>query len=166
MNSFIGEFHTMIVGKWCLTCGTWPSHWRWNTGYQFVRAVTKVTAIEKRERSTLVAKSYRVKSRGQGGITNQADILWFNPIKERSKRESTPNMRAIFQAVTKKLINKLNSWAGLKYCLHRKRIPNFLEVDLAIWTIWSLQDELEDIWRPKMLIESRGKISLSSKRMG
>ena len=27
INSSIGEFHTIVVGKCCLTCGTWPSHW-------------------------------------------------------------------------------------------------------------------------------------------
>ena len=48
INSRIGEFHTIIVGKCCLTCGTWPSHWRWNTGSQFIRAVTKVIAVEER----------------------------------------------------------------------------------------------------------------------
>ena len=46
INSRIGEFHTIIVSKCCLTCGTWPSHWRWNTGGQFIRAVTKVIAIK------------------------------------------------------------------------------------------------------------------------
>ena len=49
INSRIGEFHTIVVGKCCLTCGTWPSHWRWNTGGQFIRAVTKVIAVEKRQ---------------------------------------------------------------------------------------------------------------------
>ena len=48
INSCIGEFHTIVVGKCCLPCGTWPSHWRWNTGSQFFRAVTKVIAVEKR----------------------------------------------------------------------------------------------------------------------
>ena len=32
INSRIGKFHTIVVGKCCLPCGTWPSHWRWNTG--------------------------------------------------------------------------------------------------------------------------------------
>ena len=49
INSRIGEFHTVVVGKCCLMCGTWPSHWRWNTGGQFIRAVTKVIAVEKRK---------------------------------------------------------------------------------------------------------------------
>ena len=48
INSRIGEFHTIVVGKCCLTCGTWPSHWRWNTGGQFIRTVTKVIAVETR----------------------------------------------------------------------------------------------------------------------
>ena len=48
INSRIGEFHTIVVGKYCLTCGTWPSHWRWNTGGQFIRTVTKVIAVEER----------------------------------------------------------------------------------------------------------------------
>ena len=48
INSRIGEFHTIIVSKCCLTCGTWSSHWRWNTGGQFIRAVTKVIAIKER----------------------------------------------------------------------------------------------------------------------
>ena len=48
INSRIGEFHTIVVGKCCLTCGTWPSHWRWNTGGQFNKTVTKVIAVEKR----------------------------------------------------------------------------------------------------------------------
>ena len=48
INSRIGEFHTIVVGKCCLPCGTWPSHLRWNTGCQFIRAVTKVIAVEKR----------------------------------------------------------------------------------------------------------------------
>ena len=48
INSRIGEFHTIVVGKCCLPCGMWPSHWRWNTGDQFIRAVTKVIAVEKR----------------------------------------------------------------------------------------------------------------------
>ena len=48
INSRIGEFHTIVVGKCCLTCGTWPSHRRWNTSGQFIRAVTKVTAVEER----------------------------------------------------------------------------------------------------------------------
>ena len=48
INSRIGEFHTIIVSKCCLTCGTWPSHWRWNTGGQFIRAVTKVIAVKER----------------------------------------------------------------------------------------------------------------------
>ena len=30
INSRIGEFHTIVVGKCCLPCGTWPIHWRWN----------------------------------------------------------------------------------------------------------------------------------------
>ena len=102
INSRIGEFHTIVVGKCCLTCGTWPSHWRWNTGGQFITAVTKGTAVEKRQRSNLAAKRQRVKSRGQGGITNQADSLWFNPIEKRSIRGRTPDMRAIFQAGTNK----------------------------------------------------------------
>ena len=55
-----------------------------------------------------------------------------------------------------KPVYNLNNWAELKYCLHRKRTPNFFEADLAIWTIWSLQDKLEDIWRPKILTELRG----------
>ena len=49
INSRIGEFHTIVVGKCCLPCGTWPSHWRWNTGGQFIRVVTKVMAVEKRK---------------------------------------------------------------------------------------------------------------------
>ena len=49
INSRIGEFHTIVVGKCCLTCGTWPSHWGWNTGSQFIRAVTKVIAVKKRK---------------------------------------------------------------------------------------------------------------------
>ena len=49
INSRIGEFHTIVVGKCCLTCGTWLSHWRWNTGGQFIRAVTKVIVVEKRK---------------------------------------------------------------------------------------------------------------------
>ena len=28
INSRIGEFHTIVVGKCCLTCGTWPGQWR------------------------------------------------------------------------------------------------------------------------------------------
>ena len=48
INSRIGEFYTIVVGKCCLKCGTWPSHWRWNTGGQFIRTVTKVIAVEKR----------------------------------------------------------------------------------------------------------------------
>ena len=98
INSRIGEFHTIVVGKCCLTCGTWLSHRRWNTGGQFITAVTKVIAVEKRKWSHLAAKRQRVKSRGQGGITNQVDGLWFNPIKKRSIRGRTPDMRAIFQA--------------------------------------------------------------------
>ena len=31
INSRIGEFHTIVVGKCCLTCGTWPSHWEIGT---------------------------------------------------------------------------------------------------------------------------------------
>ena len=50
INSQIGEFHTIVVGKYCLPCGTWPSHWRWNTGGQFIRVVTKVIAVEKAEK--------------------------------------------------------------------------------------------------------------------
>ena len=49
INSRIGKFHTIVVGKCCLTRGTWPSHWRWNTGGQFIRAVTKVIVVEKRK---------------------------------------------------------------------------------------------------------------------
>ena len=50
INYRIGEFHTIVVGKCCLACGTWPSHWRWNTGGQFIRTVTKViAAIVKKE---------------------------------------------------------------------------------------------------------------------
>ena len=41
INSRIGEFHTIVVGKGWLPCGMWPSHWRWDTGGQ-------VTAVEKR----------------------------------------------------------------------------------------------------------------------
>ena len=48
INSRIGEFHTIVVGNCCPTCETWPSHWRWNTGGQFIRAVTKVIAVEER----------------------------------------------------------------------------------------------------------------------
>ena len=48
INSRIGEFNTIVVGKCCLPCTTWPSHWRWNTASQFIRAVTKVIAVEKR----------------------------------------------------------------------------------------------------------------------
>ena len=39
---------------------------------------------------------------GQEGITNQADGLWFNPIKKRSIKGRTPDARAIFQAGTNK----------------------------------------------------------------
>ena len=49
INSRFGEFHTIVVGKCCLTCGTWLSNWRWNTGRQFIRAVTKVIVVEKRK---------------------------------------------------------------------------------------------------------------------
>ena len=48
INSCIGEFQTIAVGKCCLPCGMWPSCWRWNTGSQFIRAVAKVIAVEKR----------------------------------------------------------------------------------------------------------------------
>ena len=48
INSPIGEFHTIVVGKCYLTSGTWSIHWRWNTGGQFIRTVTKVIAVEKR----------------------------------------------------------------------------------------------------------------------
>ena len=48
INFRIGEFHTIVVGKCCLMCETWPSHWRWNKGGQFIRTVTKVIAVEKR----------------------------------------------------------------------------------------------------------------------
>ena len=41
INSRIGEFHIIVVGKCCLPCGMWPSHWGWNAGGQFIRAVTK-----------------------------------------------------------------------------------------------------------------------------
>ena len=41
INSRIREFHTIVVGKCFLTCGTWPSHWTWNTGGQFIRALKK-----------------------------------------------------------------------------------------------------------------------------
>ena len=58
IKSRIREFHTIVVGKCCLPCGTWPSHWRWNTGGQFIRAVTKVIAVEKRYRSHLAAKRH------------------------------------------------------------------------------------------------------------
>ena len=47
-DSCNGEFHTIVVGKWCLLCGMWPSHWRWDKGSQFIRAVTNVIAVEKR----------------------------------------------------------------------------------------------------------------------
>ena len=47
INFRIGEFHTIVVGKCCLPCGMWPSHWSWNTGGQFIRVVTKVLAVEK-----------------------------------------------------------------------------------------------------------------------
>ena len=50
INSRIGEFHTVVVGKCCLPCGMWQSHWRWNTGGQFIRAVIKVIAIEEIEK--------------------------------------------------------------------------------------------------------------------
>ena len=53
INSRIGEFHTIVVGKCCLPCGTWPSHWRWNTGSQFIREVTKVIAVERDREATL-----------------------------------------------------------------------------------------------------------------
>ena len=102
INSRIGEFHTIVVGKCCLPCGIWPSHWKWNTGGQFIRAVTKVTVVEKRYRGHLAAKRQRVKSRGQGGIINQVDSLCFNPIEKRSIRGRTPDMRALFQAGTNK----------------------------------------------------------------
>ena len=48
INFCIGEFHTIVVGKCCLPCRTRLSHWSWNTGGQFIRAVTKVIAVEKR----------------------------------------------------------------------------------------------------------------------
>ena len=48
INSRFGELPTIVVGKCCLSCGMWPSYWRWNTGGQFIRAVTKIMAVEKR----------------------------------------------------------------------------------------------------------------------
>ena len=48
INSCIGEVHTIVVGRSCLPCGTWPSNRRWNTGGQFIRTVTKVISVEKR----------------------------------------------------------------------------------------------------------------------
>ena len=39
INSRIGEFHTIVVGKCFLPCGMWPSHWRFNTGGQFISAI-------------------------------------------------------------------------------------------------------------------------------
>ena len=48
INSRIGEFHTIVVGRCCLPCGMWPSNWRWNTGGQFIRAVTKEITVEKK----------------------------------------------------------------------------------------------------------------------
>ena len=98
INSRIGQLHTTVVDKWCPPCGTWSSHWRWNTGSQFFRAMTKVIVVEKRQRGHLTAKRLRVKSQGQGGITSQADSLWFNPIVKRSVRRRTPDTTALFQA--------------------------------------------------------------------
>ena len=58
VNCCIGEFHShcgqMMPAMWNVA----GPLWRWNTGSQFIRAVIKVTAVEK--------------SRGQGGINNQA----------------------------------------------------------------------------------------------
>ena len=51
----------------------------------------------------------------------------------------------------------------MKNFLHRKSTPNFLEADLAIWTMWFRQDKLEAISIPKILIEVRGLITLLSK---
>ena len=53
-------------------------------------------------------------------------------------------MRAKFQAGTNKTSIQLDNLAELKYCLHRKRTPKFFEADLTAWTMWSLQDKLED----------------------
>ena len=48
INSRIGEFHTIVVGKCCLTCGTWPSHWRWNTVAIGLYNIDLKTKTEKR----------------------------------------------------------------------------------------------------------------------
>ena len=50
-----------------------------------------------------------------------------------------------------------------KYFLQRKRTPSFLEADFAIFVMCSLQDKLDATCTPKILIELRGSISLSSK---
>ena len=67
------------------------------------------------------------------------------------RRERVPKAGRRGEETITELINScigefhtIVDWAELKYCLHRKEIPNFFEADLAIWTIWPLQDKLED----------------------
>ena len=40
------EFHNSY-GQICLQCETWQPYWRWNTGSQFITAVTKIITVEK-----------------------------------------------------------------------------------------------------------------------
>ena len=64
-------------------CGTWQRNWRWNTGSQFIRAMTTVTVIEKGMRSNNVAQRQRVESRSHERITNEADTVLIHPIKKK-----------------------------------------------------------------------------------
>ena len=107
------------------------------------------------------------------GRGSRVEVKEGSPIK-RIAFDSTPSRREVkgeepqkWEQYSKqgriKPVYNLNNWAEIKYCLHQRRTPNFFETDLAIWTIWSLQHKLEDIWSPKILIELRGGISLSSK---
>ena len=72
INSCTGEFHTIVVSKRCLLCGTWPSHWRWSTGCQFIRTETKVIAVETDREATL-----RRRDRGSG-----VEVKEGSPIKQ------------------------------------------------------------------------------------
>ena len=54
INSHIGEFHTVVVGKCCLPCGTWLSHWRWDTRGQFISRKDIQATLWRRDRGSRV----------------------------------------------------------------------------------------------------------------
>ena len=74
INSCIGEFRTIWVNDACRV-EPWPSHWRWNTGGQFIRAVIKSNSGRKGIEKPPCGEEKEGQESRSRRVANQADSL-------------------------------------------------------------------------------------------